>query len=283
MAAFRDGAFRSQDGLELYYRDYGDPRAPKTPVLCLSGLVRNSLDFDHVAARLAADRRVLCPDYRGRGRSAYDSNWRRYEPRTYIMDALDLLTLTGVARAIVIGTSLGGLLAMGLSVLQPTTLVGAVLNDIGPDLVPGGLERILDYIGSDKPQPDWESAVRYLKTLLPRLAPEADAAWWRTLAEGTYRRRADGQLHFSWDTAIARAVREHGPLPDLWSLFRGLKRVPTLLLRGELSDLLSEETVRRMALEKPDLVCVTVPGRGHTPSLDEPQSERAIDAFLASL
>ena len=89
-------------------------------------------------------------------------------------------------------------------------------------------------------------------------------------------------MHFNWDLAIARAMRAQGPPPDLWALFRGLKEIPTLLLRGELSDLLSEETVQRMLLEKPDLVCVTVPGRGHTPSLDEPQSERAIDAFLAS-
>jgi len=283
MVGFRDGYFLSQDCLRLYYRDYGDPHAPKTPVLCLSGLVRNSIDFDHVAVRLAADRRVLCPDYRGRGRSAYDCNWRRYEPRTYVMDMLDLLTVTGVERVIVIGTSLGGLLAQGLAALQPASVAGVVLNDIGPELAPGGLARILDYIGSDKVQPDWESAVRYLRTLLPRLAPDADDAWWRTLAEGTYNLGTDGQLHFAWDVAIARALRDQGPLPDLWALFRGLKTVPTLLLRGELSDLLSAETAQRMALEKPDLVCVTVPGRGHTPSLDEPQSERAIDAFLASL
>ena len=283
MVGFHDGYFLSQDGLRLYYRDYGDARSAKTPVLCLSGLVRHSFDFDHVAMRLAASRRVLCPDYRGRGRSAYDPDWRHYEPRTYIMDVLDLLAVTGVERAIVIGTSLGGLLAIGLAALRPTALAGVVLNDIGPELVPGGLARILHYIGNDKPQPDWESAIQFLKTLLPRLAPNADDAWWRTLAGGTYAAGSDGRLHFSWDLAIARAMREQAELPDLWALFRGLKEVPTLLLRGELSDLLSEETVPRMALEKPDLVCVTVPGRGHTPSLDEPQSERAIDAFLASL
>src|SRR5579863_246136 len=283
MAGFRDGYFLSQDGLRLYYRDYGDPQATLTPVLCLSGLVRHSFDFDHVAMRLAPARRVLSLDYRGRGRSAHDPNWRHYEPRTYVMDTLDLLTITGVERAIIIGTSLGGLLAMGIAALQPTTVAGVVLNDIAPELVPGGLARILDYIGSDKPQPDWESAVRFLRVLLPRLAPDADDVWWRTLAEGTYATGSDGNLHFTWDFAIARAMREQAELPDLWALFRALKAVPTLLLRGELSDLLSEATARRMVLEKPDLVCVTVPGRGHTPSLDEPQSEQAIDAFLASL
>src|SRR5215469_9759579 len=144
MAGFRDGFFTSQDGLRLYYRDYGDPLAARTPVLCLSGLARNSVDFDHVASRLAKDRRVICPDYRGRGRSAYDDDWRRYEPRTYVMDILDLLALTGIGRAVVIGTSLGGLLGMGLAALQPTLIAGLVLNDIGPELVPSGLARIVD-------------------------------------------------------------------------------------------------------------------------------------------
>ena len=282
MAGFRDGYFTSQDGLKLYYRDYGDALAARTPVLCLSGLARNSVDFDHVASRLAKYRRVICPDYRGRGRSAYDDDWRRYEPRTYVMDILDLLALTGISRAVVIGTSLGGLLGMGLAALQPTLVAGVVLNDIGPELVPSGLARIVEYIGTDHPQPDWESAVRFLKTLLPRLAPNADEAWWRTLAEGTYRVGADRLLHFSWDTAIVKGMQQQAPLPDLWALYRALKCVPTLLLRGELSDLLTAETMQRMALEKPDLVCVTVPERGHTPALDEPQSERALDDFLAS-
>jgi pimeloyl-ACP methyl ester carboxylesterase len=283
MVRFREGRFRSQDGLSLYYRDYGKRLSEKMPVLCLTGLARNSIDFASVAERLARERRVLCPDYRGRGSSEYDPDWRHYEPRTYILDILDLLAVTGIERVIVIGTSLGGLLAMGLAVLQPSLLEAVVLNDIGPDLVPGGLARIVDYIGTDRPQPDRESAIRFLRNLLPRLAPEADEAWWRRVAEGTYRTGADGQLHFNWDTAIAKAMRKQAELPDLWALFRALKPVPTLLLRGALSDLLAEETMRRMALEKPDLVCVTVPGRGHTPSLDEPEAERAIDAFLASL
>ncbi|HUK06269.1 MAG TPA: alpha/beta hydrolase [Stellaceae bacterium] len=282
MADYREGTYTAQDGLKLYYRDYGDLFASRTPVLCLSGLARSSIDFAHVASRLARQRRVICPDYRGRGRSDYDKDWRNYEPRTYIMDILDLLAVTGIERAVIIGTSLGGLLAMGLAVLQPTLLAGVVLNDIGPELTPGGLDRIIDYIGTDHVQPDWESAVGFLRVLLPRLAPGADDAWWRTLAEGTYRGGADGRLHFNWDTAIAKPMRQQPELPDLWALFRALKPVPTLLLRGELSDLLSDDTMRRMALEKTDLACVTVPERGHTPALDEPLSERALDDFLAS-
>jgi len=281
--AYREGWFRSQDGLRLFYRDYDEAEGAATPVLCLSGLVRNSADFERVAARLAPKRRVIAPDYRGRGRSQYDPDWRRYEPRTYIGDIIDLLTVLGIERTVVIGTSLGGLLGMGLVALQPRLLAGLVLNDIGPELIPGGLARIIDYIGNDRPQPDLSSAARFLRELLPRLAPDADAAWWQVLAAATYRKGADGLLHFDWDLAIAKAMRQQGTLPDLWALFRGLQRIPTLLLRGALSDLLSEATEQRMRLEKPDLVCVTVPGMGHTPTLSEPEAERALDAFLEPL
>jgi len=281
MAAYRDCFYTAQDGLRLYYRDYGDPLAAKTPVLCLTGLVRNSADFEVIATRLSTARRVICPDYRGRGRSAYDPDRRHYEPRTYLNDIIDLLAITGIGRAIVIGTSLGGLLTMALSVLQPTLLAAVVLNDIGPELTPGGLPRILEYIGTDHAMPDWDSAIRFLRHLLPKLAPRADDDWWRKMAAATYRQGADGRLHFDWDLEIATAIREQqGVLPDLWAFFRGLKPVPTLVLHGALSDLLSEETLRRMTLEKPDLLCVTVPDVGHTPSLGEPQSERALDAFL---
>jgi len=280
---YRELTFRSQDGLELYCRDYGDPLSTKTPVLCLSGLVRNSADFDGVARRLMGERRVLCPDYRGRGRSDRDPDWSHYEPRTYINDLFHLLAMTGVDRAVVVGTSLGGLLAMGLAVLRPTAVAGVVLNDIGPEVVTDGLARITAYVGTDHPQPDWESAVRHLRQLLPRLAPKADDAWWRLLAEGTYRQGADGILHFDWDLAIAKPFlhQQQTLMPDLWALYRGLRRVPALALRGELSDILSEDVLRRMVLEKPDLVCVTVPDAGHTPSLGEPISIKALDDFLS--
>lgn len=285
MAAYREIEFLAQDGLRLYCRDYGDALSPRTPVLCLSGLVRNSADFDGLAMRLMRERRVLCPDYRGRGRSAYDPDWSHYEPRTYINDILHLVSMAGVSRAVIVGTSLGGLLATALATLRPTLAAAVVLNDIGPEIASGGLDRITAYVGTDHPQPDWESAVRYLRGLLPRLAPTQDDAWWRKFAETTYRKGADGILHFDWDTAVAKplARQQQDLVPDLWALYRGLRRLPVLAIRGALSDILSEEAFRRMALEKPDLVCVTVPDVGHTPSLDEPTSIAALDAFLSRL
>ena len=284
MQGYRERRLTGQDGLQLYFRDYGDPHASKTAVLCLAGLTRNSADYHEVALRLARERRVLCPDYRGRGRSDYDRNWRNYEPRTYLNDALHLLTATGVGRAIVIGTSMGGLLAMGLAVLRPLAVAAVVLNDIGPELEGSGLARILDYVGNDHPMPDMEHAARFLKHLLPHLAPKADRHWWLRLAEHTYRKGEDGLLHFDWDLNLARPLQDRlRTRPDLWTLYRGLARIPTLSLRGALSDVLSEQVVRRMALEKPDLVCVTVADIGHTPTLSEPEAVSALDAFLEPL
>lgn len=284
MPAYREGYVSAQDGLALYYRDYGDRLSRKTPVLCLAGLTRNSGDFSEVALRLSGERRVLCPDYRGRGRSAYDPDWRHYDPYVYISDISHLLAATGVDRAVIVGTSMGGLLAMGMAVLRPTLLAGVVLNDIGPNLSSPGLTRILQYVGVDYPQSDWNAAIRFLRELTPKLAPKADDAWWRSHAEATYRKGADGLLHFDWDTALAKPLENQRKVtPDLWTMFRGLKVTPTLAFRGELSDVLTPDVFRRMALEKPDLVCVTVPDTGHTPSLTEPITIEALDAFLRPL
>jgi pimeloyl-ACP methyl ester carboxylesterase len=284
MPVYREGTVGVQDGLALYYREYGDRLAIKTPVLCLSGLTRNSGDFADVALRLARERRVLCPDYRGRGRSAYDGNWRNYDPYVYISDVFHLLAATGVGRAVILGTSLGGLLSMGLAVLRPALVAGVVLNDIGPDVEGPGLGRILRYVGTDYPQSDWAAAIRFLKELTPNLAPKADEEWWRAHAEATYRQGADGRLHFDWDVRLAKALDgQRAAQPDLWTMFRGLKAIPALAFRGALSDVLTPDVFRRMALEKPDLVCVTVPDKGHTPSLNEPEATEALDAFLEPL
>jgi pimeloyl-ACP methyl ester carboxylesterase len=271
----------AQDGLQLYYRDYGDRLSPRLPLLCLTGLTRNCQDYADLAARFAATRRVICPDYRGRGRSAYDADWRNYDPMIYLGDIGHILMANDIDRVVVVGTSLGGLLAMGLAVLRPTSIAAAVINDIGPDVDPGGLDRIIDFIGIDRPQPDWPSAVAMLRKTLPRLAIR-DAQWWERFARATYREGADDALHFDWDIAIAEKLkRSAGNIQDLWPLFRALRDIPTLAVRGGISDVLSEDGLRRMIDAKPDLVAVTVPGIGHTPTLDEPEIKGVLDDFIA--
>lgn len=279
--SYRERHLSAQDGLQLYYRDYGDRLSPRLPLLCLTGLTRNSEDFADLAAHFAATRRVICPDYRGRGRSAHDPDWRNYDPMVYLGDIGHILMANDIHRVVVIGTSLGGLLAMGLAVLRPTSIAAVVTNDIGPDVAPGGLERIIDFIGIDRPQPDWPSAAAMLRKALPRLAIR-DAQWWERFARATYREGADGALHFDWDIAIAEKLkRSAGNIQDLWPLFRALRDIPTLAVRGEISDVLSEDGLRRMIGAKPDLITVTVPGIGHTPTLDEPEIKGVLDDFIA--
>jgi pimeloyl-ACP methyl ester carboxylesterase len=280
---FREGVFHSQDDLPLYWRDYGDPASPRTPVLCLAGLTRNSKDFHILAQSLCHDRRVLAPDYRGRGRSARDPDWRNYRPERYLADILDLLAVTGVHKAVVIGTSMGGLLAMGLAAFRPTMLAGVILNDVGPEIAGPGFQRILDYIGTDRPEATWEGAIAELKRMFPALSLNTDAKW-RRMAEASYRRGADGILHFDWDVALARNMgRRPGQLPDLWALYQGLGTRPVLAIRGGLSDVLSEATFERMARVKPDLQRIVVPNVGHVPALDEPEAAAAIHEFIARI
>ncbi len=280
MTVFRERRLTLQDGLRLYFRDYGDPLSPRWPLLCLSGLVRNSADFADVAERHAGERRVLAPDYRGRGRSDYDGDWRHYDPFVYVNDLAHLIAATGLQRVIVLGTSLGAALAMGLAVMKPTAIGAIVLNDFGPEVIPEGLDRILDYVGTDHPQPDWPSAARYLRALLPNLSIRTEEGWLK-LARGTFREGTDGLLHVDWDVNLARPLaRLSGAAPDLWPYFHALGRLPVLALRGALSDVLSDETFARMALAKPDLLRVTVPDAGHAPTLNEPAAAAAVDDFI---
>lgn len=275
---YRERFFASQDDRRLYFRDYGDPLSDRTPVLCLTGLTRNAKDFASFAGRLAETRRVLCPDYRGRGRSQYDPDWRNYTPHTCLMDVMHLLAATGVHRVVVIGTSFGGLLGLGLAVARPAALAGLVLNDIGPEIVPGPFRHLVAVIGRDHPLDSWDQAVPTFKAMFPALRFREEATW-GAAARNTWREGADGRLHIDWDPNLARAMR--GPTPPLWHLFRAARRIPMLALRGEKSDILSPACFARMRVEKPDLAAVEVPGAAHVPTLDEPEARSALDDFLA--
>jgi len=278
--AYRERRLGARDGLSLYYRDYGDPLAAGVPLLCLAGLTRNSKDFDVLAGRLSDRRRVLCLDYRGRGQSDYDPDWRKYRHEVILDDIFQLLAATDTHPVVVCGVSFGGLLAMALAVAAPTLLAGAILNDVGPDVDPAGTRRILTYIGRDRPLPDWDTAIAEMRRALPTLSfPGADG--WRRFTEATYRQGADGLLHFDWDVRLAKTMLPANEAPDLWPPYRALRRLPVLAIRGGASDVLSAATLARMVVEKPDLAHVTVPGIGHVPSFEQPEVEHAIDEYFA--
>lgn len=280
MLPFEERRYLTQDGLSLYYRAYGDPLARAAPVLCLPGLTRNSKDFHRLARRLAPARRVICPDYRGRGRSDYASDPATYRPAGHIDDIRHLLAAEQVDRVIVVGTSFGGFLAMGMALAMPSSLRAVILNDVGPEVSDKGIARIMDYVGRDSPQPDWASAAAEAKRMFPTLSLRTDEEW-LAAARATWREGDDGLLHFDWDTRLVRAISRARKGFDPWSLFRGITRLPVLAIRGELSDVLTIDTFRRMANTHPAMQSVTVPGCGHPPSLSEPAAVEALDEFLA--
>lgn len=279
MAGFRDCRYLAEDGLSLYYRDYGDPLAAATPLLCLPGLTRNSADFHRLAMRLAGARRIVCPDYRGRGRSDYDPVAGNYQPMIHVNDLRHLMAAAGLHRVAIIGTSFGGFLAMGLGLVMPSAIGAVVLNDVGPEVNPAGLTRIMDYIGRDHPMPDWAAAAAHMKRLFPKLSHRTNEEWLEA-ARATWREGEDGRLHFDWDVRLAGAVGRASRDYDPWSLFRALARIPMLAFRGELSDVLSPATLERMQRNHPAMKAVTVKGVGHPLSLSEPQAMEALDEFL---
>lgn len=286
IAEFRERYFHSHDGLRLYYRDYGDRGSARTPLLCLSGLTRNSNDFHEFALRHAATRRVICLDYRGRGRSDRDPNPMHYEVPVYLDDIQHLLAVTHVRRVIVAGTSLGGIIAMALGTAIPTLLTGVILNDIGPDVKEDGRQRIAGYVGQAIQVPDWDAAIAHLRKGYAAAFPALGEAGWQRIARGTFTEAAVGKgLTLDYDLNISVALREQAkhPLPDLWPLFRSLRPLPVLALRGALSDILTADTFIRMKREHAGMIAVTIPDVGHVPMLDEPAAETAIDAFLADL
>ena len=280
-ARVRERTFTSSDNLQLFFRDWGEENDEAVPVLCIPGLTRNSNDFLGLARHLASHRRVICPDLRGRGRSARAADWRTYEPGAYLDDIRHLLAALGLGRVIVIGTSMGGLLGTAMAAAYPTALAGLIINDVGPDVGNEGAGRILAYISQDRPVKDWAAAVNHLRETFPSLSFAGDEDW-LAFAQGTYREGADRALHFNWDVRLARPLLEPAePHPDLWNLWRAIRAVPTLAIRGGVSDILSAETFQHMKAEKPDLAQVTIPGVGHCPTLAEPAARKAIDEFLA--
>ncbi len=286
----REGYFHTPDGLELFYRDYApqpaDANAPvrETPVLCLHGLTRNGRDFEEVAPQIAAlGRRVIVPDQRGRGQSDWDANPDHYQPGYYVGDMLGLLTSLEVGPVVVLGSSMGGLMAMMLASAQPGKVVAAIINDIGPDLGAEGLDRIREYIGGGPAATDWADAARMTRAAHGATFPTMrnEDAFWDVFARRLYRQTPDGRILLDYDPAIAEPFLEEAESgADLWPFFEALKTTPTLVIRGELSDLLGRDTVAKMRLRKLDLKTAEAPAVGHAPFLNEPEVWSAIAELL---
>ncbi|ANK13208.1 alpha/beta fold hydrolase [Erythrobacter neustonensis] len=285
-ATYEDRYWTSSDGLTLHYRNYPGPDGgDKLPVLCMHGLTRNARDFAALAEVLAATRRVIVTEMRGRGMSDYAPDSDTYSPLTYVQDVEALLAGEGIDRFAVVGTSMGGLMAMLMAAAKPGRISALVMNDIGPEVDAAGLARISGYVGQGRSYPTWVHAARGLCEAHGAAFPDYDLDQWLDLAKRTMVVSQNGRIVFDYDMAIAEPFAKPGNAapPDLWRAFAALAGVPVLLVRGELSDLLSEATVRQMGVVNPAMRTVTVPRVGHAPTLDEPEVRPAIlDLFAGA-
>jgi pimeloyl-ACP methyl ester carboxylesterase len=275
------------DGLRLHARCFGARSAPALPVVCLPGLARTAADFDALGQALSSDpstpRRVIALDYRGRGQSEYDRDPANYNFQVELADVLAVMAALDAARAILIGTSRGGILAMLLAAVRPTAIAGVVLNDIGPVIEPKGLIRIKGYVGK-LPQPrSFEEGAEILRRLFDAQFPKLGPADWLASARRTFRQE-NGALVPTYDVKLAttlEGVDFEKPFPPLWQQFDALKDRPMLVIRGANSDILSPATVEAMRTRRATLETIEVPDQGHAPLLADADTMAHIANFAA--
>ena len=278
MAEWTDRYWNSADGVKLHYRDH-DGNRDRPPILCVPGLTRNARDFEPVADRFAGEWRVISIDLRGRGGSAFDPVPANYKPMVYVADILKMLDQLGIADAVFVGTSLGGLCTMALALHDRERIAGALLNDIGPVVDMAGIDRIAGYVGKEARFASWEDAVDQLTARNLDVYPDYTRPEWERFARRLA--REDGtDVVFDYDMRIADNFESAATAPEIWPLFQALDGRPVTILRGELSDLLSADVAARMATAIDDAELVTVPRVGHAPSFDEPESIAALERLL---
>lgn len=282
--AWTDGYWWSKDGLRLHYRDYPG-REDRPVVVCIPGLTRNARDFEGVAARLAGEWRVIVVEFRGRGESAYAKDPMTYVPLAYLQDIEALFGELGIEKCVAIGTSLGGIVTMLLAATDRERLAGAVLNDVGPEINPAGLERLRGYVGKAVWHPTWMHAARAVAEANADIYPDFAIEDWLRLAKRLYRLNSAGRIVLDYDMKIAEPFRVPGNEagPDMWPALEGLIGKPVLVVRGGKSDIFSAGTAERMIDMLPGSELVTLPGIGHAPTLDEPAASAGIDRLLAKI
>ncbi|MEM9581325.1 MAG: alpha/beta hydrolase [Pseudomonadota bacterium] len=269
--------FTTSDGLTLYYEDEGEG----LPILCLAGLTRTSRDFDYMAPHLDGVRLIRL-DYRGRGQSDW-GDWQTYTLPVEGRDVMELLAHLGLSQVAILGTSRGGLNAMGIASVAPDALLGVALNDIGPELDEAGLGYIMGYLGKNPAARTHEEAAAALAHLSPGFPGVPMARWMREVQ--LHFPMTDDGLKITYDPKLRDAVEQasgHGPI-DLWPFFDALPKRPLALIWGVNSDLLKKPTVREMQRRRPDMITAEVPDRGHIPFLDEAESLAALREWIGAM
>ncbi len=269
--------FITNDGLTLDYKIEGEGK----PLLCLPGLTRDLYDFDELAASMRGEAQVIRLTMRGRGRSDWAPDFKSYNVVQEARDAVEFLDFIGLEKATVIGTSRGGFNAMILAATAADRLAGVLLNDIGPELMQGGIGDIMARIGTAPEAKNLAALVAGMKADMEADFPDLSDGKWEELARRWFRVSNEG-VALNYDPQLGKAMHEQakGEQPDLWGLFDLMAGVPLALLRGANSDLLSVETAAQMQARRPDMLFAEVPNRGHIPLLDEPKSLEIIRKLL---
>ena len=289
MSTFNEISYTSNDGLILYARDYAaHSGSAKCPVICIHGLTRNSADFDEVAPWIASQgRRVIAIDVRGRGRSAYDPDANHYNPMVYTADVIKLAKDLGIARAVFIGTSMGGIITMTVALRRSSLIAAAILNDVGPVISQKGLNRIAAYAGKAKTFTTWEQAIDYIMMINQTAFPGNTMAEWEKWAYRSFVKNQEGQLVLQYDPNIALPLQngklKASSLIARLAFHRLARNRPTLLIRGALSDLIEPEQAKYMRKLAPSMQYVEVANVGHAPMLMEAEAMDAIRIFLAQV
>jgi pimeloyl-ACP methyl ester carboxylesterase len=286
-AAFKDAFYSAPDGLKLHARIYSGPSDRTLPVVCLPGLTRNARDFHDLALILSGDparpRQVVAFDYRGRGQSAYDPDWKNYTVAVEAADIVAGLTALGIEHGAFIGTSRGGLIIHLLAASRPAALKAVILNDIGPVVEGEGLAHIRAYLERAPKPKTFADAVAIQRAAHGTAFSALDDADWARMVDALYRQDGNALIP-DFDPKLLNMLRDfdlNKPLPELWPQFDGLAPIPLLVIRGANSKLLSAKTLAEMERRHPDCQAVTVDGQGHAPMLETGALPQIIREFIS--
>ncbi|MEQ1953054.1 alpha/beta hydrolase [Mesorhizobium sp. CN2-181] len=286
---FTDFFYPSKDGLRLHARIYGHSNEARTPVVCLPGLTRNVRDFHEFALFLSTHpetpRKVVAFDYRGRGASAYDPEWKNYNIVTEADDVLAGLDTLGIPRAAFIGTSRGGLIIHMLAVMRLSLLKAAIFNDIGPVVEAAGLAHIRSYLESPVQAATFAEVEQAQREIHGADFPALVDEDWVRMVKAIYR-DDNGRPVADYDPALINTVVTldlRQALPALWDQFDALNTIPVMVIRGENTRLLSTETVAEMNRRHPGMEVISIAGQGHPPMLETRDLRERIARFLGQL
>jgi pimeloyl-ACP methyl ester carboxylesterase len=272
-------AYVAAAGHEVHVTEWGDPQNP--PLIMWHGLARTGRDFDEAAEALSDDYFVLCPDTIGRGLSSWGKTEQDYSYRLYGQTALDLLDHYGLGKTRWVGTSMGGLIGVTLAAgLLKERITHLVINDVGPDIPAAGATRIASYVGTP---PVYDTIAELEAWLRKNYAPfgRNSDVFWRRMADTSLRRTDQGKVTVHYDPRIVSQFTHHKGDLDVWDKWDAVT-VPTLLIRGEHSDVLSREVAAEMTMRGPKPRLHVMKDCGHAPTLTTDEEIALLRDFLAA-